>query len=463
MPGFLQKASVTFEGAPLSMLHPEELKMFTSTGSQGISAIIREQLEECLLGILGAEDAMNQSKDLKDLYPNFKTKITREKQTIRLELENAPANAFIDGVLIPIRKRHVAAAFRDLAYQARHFENAYDAPSRSELVEKMMMDAGLRNRQELKIQHELRNAYQVVFQGGHTVGAAEYKYCKLVGEECGLRGWEGISGGGPGTMRGTLRGNEKGFHQLLVKDARQMGFTSPEIIAAEPPNIWVTDLVILPDIEKRLEAFARKMHAIVFLPGGVGTFEELLIQLGMKLDERNGDQHWPMVVTGADGEYAQDINEFVGTVLGEKATRQYHTVINSPKGVAEFVDSHKPDIDFARDLNEDAHEWNRSLFIPEEFQTPFVPSHANMEALELTTNQPIGKLAAELRKLCKGLVYGAVTAEGMANIKEYGKFKIHGDRKILDALDRLLSRFVAKKRIKAEGYEPCYEFVTNGS
>ena len=34
--------------------------------------------------------------------------------------------------------------------------------------------------------------------------------------------------------------------------------------------------MILPDIEKRLEAFVRLGHGIIIFPGGVGTAEELL-------------------------------------------------------------------------------------------------------------------------------------------------------------------------------------------
>lgn len=459
MPGRIDKTTVTFEGAPLSRLKPREIDALTSK-SNGISTIIKERLTNCLLGILGAEDAMNQSHDLKKQYPNFQVTVKKDRQTISLELEHAPANAFINGELTSIRKRHVAAAFRDMAFQAEHFEQAFDSGSRSELVEKVVADAGILNRKEFRLQQQLRNAYHVVFQGGHTIGPAEYKYSKMVGEEFGLRGWEGISGGGPGTMRGTLRGNQKGFHQQLIHDSRQIGFTAPEIIAAEPPNVWVTDLAILPDIEKRLEAFARKMHGIVFLPGGVGTFEELLIQLGIRMDERNRDQSWPIVMTSATPEFPHDINEFVGTVFGEKVTKWYQTIINSPKGVAEYVDQQKPEIDFGRDINEDAHEWNRSLVIPEEFQTPFLPTHDNMAALELHTGQPVGKLMAQLRMLCKGLVHGSITAEGMERIRELGKFRIHGDRTILEALDRLLAKFIAQKRIKADFYEPCYEFVT---
>ena len=46
----------------------------------------------------------------------------------------------------------------------------------------------------------------------------------------------------------------------------------------------VMGLVIMPDIEKRLEAFLRVAHGLVVFPGGVGTAEEIFYLLGILLD-----------------------------------------------------------------------------------------------------------------------------------------------------------------------------------
>ena len=39
--------------------------------------------------------------------------------------------------------------------------------------------------------------------------------------------------------------------------------------------------MILPDIEKRLEAFVRVGHGVIIFPGGAGTAEEFLYLLGI--------------------------------------------------------------------------------------------------------------------------------------------------------------------------------------
>ena len=53
------------------------------------------------------------------------------------------------------------------------------------------------------------------------------------------------------------------------------------------PNPIVTQLAIMPDIEKRLEAFVRMAHGIVVFPGGAGTAEEILYLAGILLDPAN--------------------------------------------------------------------------------------------------------------------------------------------------------------------------------
>ena len=60
----------------------------------------------------------------------------------------------------------------------------------------------------------------------------------------------------------------------------------------------MNQLVIMPDIEKRLEAFVRLAHGIVVFPGGAGTAEEILYLLGILLDPANRRAAAPVVLTG---------------------------------------------------------------------------------------------------------------------------------------------------------------------
>ena len=81
---------------------------------------------------------------------------------------------------------------------------------------------------------------------------------------------------GQGAMKGPMKGAALGHAKQRTGFGRYVGLTEPTIIAAEAPNPIVNELVILPDMEKRLEAFVRLAHAIIIFPGGVGTAEEIL-------------------------------------------------------------------------------------------------------------------------------------------------------------------------------------------
>ncbi len=124
----------------------------------------------------------------------------------------------------------------------------------------------------------------IVCWGGHAINRAEYDYTKQVGYELGLRGLDVCTGCGPGAMKGPMKGATIGHQKQRISPGRYIGITEPGIIAAEPPNPIVNQLVIMPDIEKRLEAFVRVGHGIVVFPGGAGTAEEILYLLGILLD-----------------------------------------------------------------------------------------------------------------------------------------------------------------------------------
>ncbi len=113
----------------------------------------------------------------------------------------------------------------------------------------------------------------VVCWGGHAIGREEYDYSKEVGYQLGLRGLDICTGCGPGAMKGPMKGANVAHAKQRNRNGVYLGITEPGIIAAESPNPIVNQLVIMPDIEKRLEAFVRCGHAIVVFrinirPGG---------------------------------------------------------------------------------------------------------------------------------------------------------------------------------------------------
>ena len=119
-------------------------------------------------------------------------------------------------------------------------------------------------------------------------------------------------------MKGPMKGAAIGHAKQRIGNGQYLGITEPGIIAAESPNPIVNDLVIMPDIEKRLEAFVRIGHGFVVFPGGAGTAEEILYLLGILLHPDNKGIPLPVILTGPDSaeEYFRQINQFILDTLG---------------------------------------------------------------------------------------------------------------------------------------------------
>src|SRR5690606_14563597 len=164
----------------------------------------------------------------------------------------------------------------------------------------------------------------VVCWGGHAISREEYDYSKAVGYQLGLRGMDICTGCGPGAMRGPMKGATIGHAKQRISNGRYIGISEPGLIAAESPNPIVNHLIVMPDIEMRLEAFVRVGHGIIVFPGGVGTLEEILFLLGTLMDPASADICLPVVFTESKSSngYFRRIDQFLVQTLGEQV-RQY--------------------------------------------------------------------------------------------------------------------------------------------
>jgi len=264
-------------------------------------------------------------------------------------------------------------------------------------------------------------------------------------------------------MKGPMKGATIGHAKQRIEGGRYIGVTEPGIIAAEPPNPIVNQLVILPDIEKRLEAFVRIAHGIVVFPGGAGTAEEILYLIGMLLDPANKDQPFPIVFTGPkeSAAYFDHIKMFIQATLGHEATKRFTVIIDDPAEVARHMVRHMAVVREFRRHNNDSYNFNWLLSVKPDFQQPFEVTHESMRALELDRKQPTHELAANLRRLFSGIVTGNVKEWGIKAIEKHGPYEIAGDREIMKLLDDLLAAFVAQRRMKLPGttYRPVYKLV----
>ncbi|SDU08189.1 hypothetical protein SAMN05216296_1664 [Pseudomonas pohangensis] len=442
----------------LETLSHREVQQLSEAGSDSLYKLFRQ----CALAILNTGSHIDNAKTVMDAFLDFDVRIHQQDRGVYLELLNAPADAFVDGEMITSTREMLFSALRDIVYTENELQSRRIDLSDSQGITDYVFHL-LRNARTLRPDVEPKI---VVCWGGHSVSGEEYKYSKTVGHELGLRKLDICTGCGPGVMKGPMKGATISHAKQRLTGSRYLGLTEPGIIAAEAPNPIVNELVILPDIEKRLEAFVRVGHGIIVFPGGVGTAEEFLYLLGILLHPNNRDIPFPVILTGpkSAAPYIEQLHAFVGATLGQAAQRLYQVIIDDPVQVAtQMARGLKEVKQFRRERN-DAYHFNWLLKIDESFQRPFDPNHANMASLQLSRDLPPHELASNLRRAFSGIVAGNVKDKGIRLIEQHGCYEIHGEAAVMRPLDQLLQSFVAQNRMKLPGgvaYEPCYRMVSS--
>ncbi len=438
---------------PLSQLSQFEVDKLKQSVDSELYILFRN----CALAVLNSGVEEDNYEEIFSPYEDFQINLIRRERGVKIELINPPPVAFVDGKLIRGVHEHLFAVLRDILHMGGKYQFDQSQLPASRYLTDIVFDM-LRNAEAIKVGSDPNI---VVCWGGHSIGEEEYQYTKKVGYQLGLREMNICTGCGPGAMKGPMKGAAIGHAKQRYKQGRYLGISEPSIIAAEPPNAIVNELVIMPDIEKRLEAFVRISHAIIIFPGGVGTAEELLYLLGVMLNEQNADQVLPIVLTGPSKSkgYFEAIDAFIGATLGPKAQSLYQIIVDDPAHVAHTIKMQQVQVNARRRETGDSYLFNWSLKVEEEFQQPFNPTHDNMAKLNLHLDQPKAALAANLRKAFSGIVAGNVKAEGIKQIRKKGPFTINGDVKLMELLDTLLESFVQQQRMKLPGseYRPCYK------
>lgn len=444
----------------MDLLSQLEVDMLKRTASSDLYRLFRN----CSLAVLNSGSQTDSSKELLDRFESFDINVLRRERGVKLELVNPPEEAFVDGRIIRALQANLFAVLRDILFVNAQISSAgryQDLDPTDSVQLTNMVFSILRNARTLHLDEDPN---MVVCWGGHSINDIEYQYARSVGNQLGLRELNICTGCGPGAMEAPMKGASVGQAQQRYKNSRFIGMTEPSIIAAEPPNPLVNELVIMPDIEKRLEAFVRIAHGIIIFPGGVGTAEELLYLLGILMDPANSDQVLPLILTGPkeSADYFTVLDAFIRETLGDEAQKHYTIIIDDPTEVARQLKRAMPLVKENRRNSGDAYSFNWSIRIAPDLQLPFEPSHENMANLNLHLNQPPEQLAAALRRAFSGIVAGNVKEVGIRAIEKHGRFKLHGDPQLMKKMDSLLQGFVAQHRMKLPGtaYVPCYEICS---
>ena len=421
-------------------------------------AAIHELFRRCALAILNTDSDVDDARLIYDAHRDFAIRVVPESRGVKLELENAPGEAFVDGRMIAGIQAHLFSALRDIVFTEYKLaeQRVFDLGS-----EEGITDAVFRILRNAGVVRSNLQPNLVVCWGGHSIPRHEYQYAKDVGYSLGLRGFDICTGCGAGAMKGPMKGAAIAHAKQLNREARYLGVSEPGIIAAESPNDIVNELVILPDIEKRLEAFVRIAHGIVVFPGGVGTAEEILFLLGIKLQPENAGIELPLVFSAPaeSAAYFAQIDRFLRDVLGEDVAEHYEIINGDAPAVARAVKRSVKAVRKRRVETSESFSFQWNLHIPAELQQPFIPTHENMAALALHRRQPRHVLIAELRRAFSGIVAGNVKDFGVRAIESKGPYQLHGDADVIGGLADLLAAFVRDGRMKIDPatYRPCFE------
>lgn len=451
-------ASVTVSPeAALELLSPSEVNQLVNQTDANLFHIFRR----CALAVLNTGNNNDNTSEILEEFADFDIRFIRQARGLKLLLKNAPATAFVDGKMIRGIREQLFSVSRDVVYIT------------SEIRDSARFDLDTGEGITDAVFHILRNANAirkgdtnplVVCWGGHSISREEYDFTKEVGYELGLRDMNIITGCGPGAMKGPMKGATIGHSKQHILNRRYIGVTEPGIIAAESPNPIVNELIIMPDIEKRLEAFVRMSHSVIVFPGGAGTAEEILYILGVLLHPTNQDIPFPLIFAAAQesAPYFNTIDKFIGETLGPAAQSRYRIVVGDAAEVARKARAGADEVMEYRREAKDAFYFNWKINIPAELQSPFEPTHESMSKLDLHRNQEPHLLAAQLRKAFSGIVAGNVKEQGIKLIESGGPFEIYGDKEIMSSLDSILRTFVEQKRMKIgeDEYQPCYRVIT---
>jgi predicted Rossmann-fold nucleotide-binding protein len=439
----------------LNLLSRADMEGLTSSRGD-LFALFRH----CALAILNTDSDKDDAAEIFADYSDFEVRLIPQSRGLRLELFNAPPQSFVDGRMIRGIQEHLFSALRDIVYTDFKITRTQTEPPTSAQTTNTVFRI-LRN---ARIVRPGRPPRMVVCWGGHSIPRKEYDYAKHVGYELGLRGLDIVTGCGIGAMKGPMKGAAVGHAKQQIKDGRYIGISEPGIIASESPNAIVNQLVIMPDIEKRLEAFVRLAHAIIVFPGGVGTVEEVLYLLSILMHPDNSEA-LPLVFAGPEScaEYFQELDRFLVDCLGEGVRQHYRIIVGSSKEVGRNVKKAVDKVHARRRHTQQAYYFNWELQIPPDLQRPFIPTHEEMAALQLRPGVPEHKLASALRCAFSGLVAGNVKSFGIEQVRAHGPYKLSGDRKLLSSMDRLLCMLVKQQRMKlgvgAQDYQPCYQLA----
>ena len=159
-------ASVSPKGS-LETLSQREVQQLSEAGSGSIYTLFRQ----CALAILNTGAHIDNAKTILDAYKDFEVRIHQQDRGVRLELLNAPADAFVDGEMIASTREMLFSALRDIVYTENELDSQRIDLSNSQGITDYVFHL-LRNARTLRPGVEPKI---VVCWGGHSINLSRFR------------------------------------------------------------------------------------------------------------------------------------------------------------------------------------------------------------------------------------------------------------------------------------------------
>ena len=141
-------------------------------------ADIFQQFRQCALAILNTGSEIDDAAEMLEQYKDFDIQVVPQSRGLKLKVYNAPASAFVDGVMIRGIQDHLFTVLRDIVYTHHKITNAdkFDTQSATGITDAVFRI--LRNARLVKPNTEPN---LTICWGGHSISRQEYDYTKQVG------------------------------------------------------------------------------------------------------------------------------------------------------------------------------------------------------------------------------------------------------------------------------------------
>jgi hypothetical protein len=100
-----------YPAGSLNILSREEVARLSDAGEE-----VGDLLRRCALAVLNSGNAGDDAEAMLQQFRDFRIRVDQVNRGIRLELENAPGCAFVDGEIIHGIRELLSAVVRDIVY-----------------------------------------------------------------------------------------------------------------------------------------------------------------------------------------------------------------------------------------------------------------------------------------------------------------------------------------------------------